>query len=231
MFKRIFYTLSLFLLVVTAIQPVSAFASSGSGQVKLYGTIEQLPVGSTASFNSSTTCGYTERVFSAIGRISSQISYPNGIQLFTFTDDQGVEIRVAVKQFPGMMYFWYIENENDLAAVLASPDILNLKPIRSDIVTTNGRFNLPKGGWIRWGNGTITIYISHDLAATWVAGATVVTLICGLLSLIPYGSLSGALCAFVFGLTAATIAFYDDYGDPGFYIKTTNQPRRIWVVP
>ncbi len=46
MFKRIFYILSLLLLVVTAVQPLSVSASSGSGQIKQYGIIEELPVGS-----------------------------------------------------------------------------------------------------------------------------------------------------------------------------------------
>ncbi len=180
----------------------------------------------TANFSPSTMCEHTERA------LSTQISYPNGIDLFTFTDDQGVDVRVAVKQFPDMMYFWYIENDNDLAAVLASPDILNLQPIDSDTVTTiNGRFNLPKGGWIKWGNGTITIYISHDLATIWATGATITALICGLVALIPYGSLPGVVCGFVWGLTAATIVYYDDYGNPGFYIKATKRPLRVWVTP
>ncbi len=44
--KRILYALSLVFLFLSALQPLPAFASSGSGQVKLRGTIEALPAGS-----------------------------------------------------------------------------------------------------------------------------------------------------------------------------------------
>lgn len=96
---------------------------------------------------------------------------------------------------------------------------------------SGGRINLPYGGRLRWRENpdSINIYISHDLAQVWVVGATVVTLLCTVLTFVPLGQIPGIVCATVWGFSAAAVNYWDGYGDPGFDIKAT--PSRVWIVP
>jgi hypothetical protein len=186
--------------------------------------------------NSIAPCGQGDLTLSA------PVVHKNGIDVLTFTDKQGEQARVAVKKFSGFMYFWYIQNDNDLANLLASPEVLTLQPpsklpdvgglntnVEPNSAIVNGSAGLPYGGWVYWANGTIIIYISHDLASYWIAGASITALICAVIAVIPYGLVPGTLCAFVWGLTAAAISYYDSAGNPGFYIYANSS--RVWIVP
>jgi hypothetical protein len=194
---------------------------------------------------------------------STSVSYQNGINVLTFTDDQGVQSRVAVKQFSDVIYFWNIESDNDLVSLLTSPEVLalqspsssqpinnfiigaqldeNLQPVgdvsdlgisvEPDSVIVSGKLNLPKGGWVKWTNTTMKIFVSHNLAVFMLTGSYAVAAICGVIAFVPTLGWTGGICAFFWAMTGITINYYDSFGNPGFYVNVTKKPKRIWVTP
>jgi len=154
------------------------------------------------------------------------------MQLLTIVNDEGNEYRVVTKiqeeKQGTKLFFWVIQNDMELDILQQNLDVKEGSLSESHV---NGSAGLPSGGWVYWDDNTIIIYISPDLAETWILGSTVTTILCGIVMALPMGALPGLVCATVFGLSAATIAYYNNAGEPGFYIKGTREPLRVWLEP
>lgn len=154
------------------------------------------------------------------------------MELLTITTDEGNEYRVVTKvqeeKQGTTLFFWVIQNDIELDMLQQNLDV---KQGNLGEAHVNGSVGLPSGGWVYWDDNTIVIYISPDLAATWIAGTAITAILCGIVAVLPMGALPGLVCATVFGLSAATIDYYNDAGGPGFYIKGTRDPLRVWLEP
>lgn len=161
-------------------------------------------------------------------QIVEKLDFPNGFTLLQMKDGKGTIHYVAtqlVKEVGGQkLNFGELSGKIDydkLKEDFSNPEIV------SPLSTVNWI-----DGWIYWDNNNLTIYINHDTAAVWAAGSGIAALLCGLLaSFLPPAAPAGALCVILTGLSAVTIVYYDDYGNPGFYVKATFSPLSMWLEP
>jgi len=160
------------------------------------------------------------------------ISLADQMNLLTIVTDEGNAYRVVTKiqevKQGTKLFFWVIQNDIELDMLQQNLDV---KQGNLSEAHVNGSVGLPSGGWVYWDDNTIVIYISPDLAAIWIAGTAITAILCGIVAALPMGALPGVVCATVFGLSAVTIDYYNDAGGPGFYIKGTREPLRVWLEP
>ncbi len=158
-----------------------------------------------------------------------------GLQVLHIVDQNGVEYRVATllqKYGAGhRLLFWNIKDDAQLQALQNAISQAGSSSGKGSSPSIDAYLGIPGGGWIYYTSTTMTIYISHDDAVTWETGFGFVAMVCALIAIIPPAVWAGGVCAFMSGLSALVINYYDSAGGPGFYINVTKSPFRVWLSP